>query len=132
MNGPAIFTFTLKVVPQTVKRLLERCGRTMDQVDYFVFHQANRFMLDHLRAKMKIPTERFAVCLEHCGNTVSSTIPIALDDARARRLVAPGDIVMLVGFGVGLSWAATMIEIPTAPFWTHAEASGPQPIAPHA
>jgi 3-oxoacyl-[acyl-carrier-protein] synthase III len=111
MNGPEIFNFTLRVVPATFKQLLEKTGLQLAQVDYFVFHQANKFMLDRLQAKLKIPAEKFCLYLETCGNTVSSTIPIALEYACREGYVKPGNKVMLVGFGVGYSWAATMIQI---------------------
>jgi 3-oxoacyl-[acyl-carrier-protein] synthase-3 len=110
MNGPEIFTFTLNAVPQAVKNLLERAGKGIDDIDLFVFHQANRFMLDHLRDRLKIPKEKFVVAMSHCGNTVSSTIPIALRDAANQQLLHPGQLVMLVGFGVGYSWGATLIR----------------------
>jgi 3-oxoacyl-[acyl-carrier-protein] synthase-3 len=116
MNGPEIFTFTLRAVPQAVHALLARTGRTVDDVDLFVFHQANRYMLDHLRTKLKIPPEKFVFALTHCGNTVSSTIPIALKEAIDDGVLAPGRLVMLVGFGVGYSWGATLIRsAPWAP-----------------
>jgi 3-oxoacyl-[acyl-carrier-protein] synthase-3 len=73
-------------------------------------------MLDHLRAKLKIPREKFYVWLESCGNTVSSTIPIALKHAIADGRLRPGQTVMLVGFGVGYSWGATLLEWPTLGF----------------
>jgi 3-oxoacyl-[acyl-carrier-protein] synthase-3 len=111
MNGPEIFNFTLKAVPESVNSLLAKSGKAIQDVDYFVFHQANRFMLDRLRAKMKLPEEKFCVELENCGNTVSSTIPIALERAMERGVVREGARVMLVGFGVGYSWAATMVGI---------------------
>jgi 3-oxoacyl-[acyl-carrier-protein] synthase-3 len=111
MNGPEIFNFTLKVVPRTVKQLLEKASLDLEEVDYFVFHQANKFMLDHLRNKLKLPPEKFCLYLETCGNTVSSTIPIALENALQQGTIRSGDKVMLVGFGVGLSWAATLIEV---------------------
>jgi 3-oxoacyl-[acyl-carrier-protein] synthase III len=110
MNGPEIFTFTLRAVPQAVKELLARTGQTIDDVDRFVFHQANRYMLDHLRVKLQIPAEKFVVSLSHCGNTVSSTIPIALKEAAGDGQLRPGMLVMLVGFGVGYSWGATLIR----------------------
>jgi 3-oxoacyl-[acyl-carrier-protein] synthase-3 len=110
MNGPEIFTFTLRTVPSAVKKLLARAEKTIDDVDLFVFHQANRFMLHHLRDALKIPDEKFVVALSHCGNTVSSTIPIALKEAAGRDLLPPGRLVMLVGFGVGYSWGATLIR----------------------
>ena len=112
MNGAEIFSFTLKTVPAAVTRLLQLATAGLDDIDYFVFHQANRFMLEQLRKKINIPTGKFCVDLENTGNTVSSTIPIALESALARGDIRPGSRVMLVGFGVGLSWAATLIEIP--------------------
>jgi 3-oxoacyl-[acyl-carrier-protein] synthase III len=111
MNGPEIYTFTLRVVPAMVKGVLEKSGLDASKVDRFIFHQANKFMLDHLRNKLAIPAEKFSLHLEHCGNTVSSTIPIALEHDRSEGLVRTGDKIMLVGFGVGLSWAATLVEI---------------------
>jgi 3-oxoacyl-[acyl-carrier-protein] synthase-3 len=110
MNGPEIFTFTLRAVPQAVRDLLARSEKTIDDMDLFVFHQANRYMLDHLRTKLQIPAEKFVLALSHCGNTVSSTIPIALRDAASRGEMRPGMLVMLVGFGVGYSWGATLVH----------------------
>jgi 3-oxoacyl-[acyl-carrier-protein] synthase III len=110
MNGPEIFNFTLKVVPDVVKRTLVRAGLEQDDIDLFVFHQANRYMLEHLRKKLAVPHEKFVVALEHCGNTVSSTIPIALCEARRAGRLIPGARLMLVGFGVGYSWGATVIR----------------------
>jgi len=111
MNGPEIFSFTLRAVPRAVKELLTRAQRTIDDVDLFVFHQANRYMLDHLRDRLQIPTEKFVMALSHCGNTVSSTIPIALKEAFSRQQLPPGRLVMLVGFGVGYSWGATLVNL---------------------
>ena len=110
MNGPEIFNFTLKAVPDAVQKLLARSGRDLGSVDYFVFHQANRFMLDKLRAKLGIDLSRFSLALESCGNTVSSTIPIAIEQAQASGAVQPGTNLLVVGFGVGYSWAAAMMR----------------------
>ncbi len=110
MNGPEIFTFTLRAVPQAVHDLLARAETTIDAVDLFVFHQANRYMLEHLRQKLQIPADKFVIALRNCGNTVSSTIPIALTDASATQQLRRSQRVMLVGFGVGYSWGATLIH----------------------
>ena len=83
MDGPEIFSFTLKAVPQSVHKLLDKARLDLGQIDWFVFHQANRFMLEHLRRKLAIPAEKFVYALSDCGNTVSSTIPIALSRAEA-------------------------------------------------
>lgn len=111
MNGPDIFSFTINTVPKLVKDCLHKNKLQMDDVDMFIFHQANKYILDFLRKKIKIPKEKFYVDLEETGNTVSSTIPIALKQCKDKSLVKDGSKIMLVGFGVGLSWAATIIEL---------------------
>jgi 3-oxoacyl-[acyl-carrier-protein] synthase-3 len=111
MNGAEIFNFTIRTVPAVVSQLLQKAGMELEEVDFFVFHQANKFMLDHLRKKLRIPPEKFCINMESYGNTVSSTIPMALEIARAQGQVRTGDKVMLVGFGVGYSWAATMLNL---------------------
>jgi 3-oxoacyl-[acyl-carrier-protein] synthase-3 len=108
MKGPEIVSFTLKAVPPAIERLLADAKLTMDDIDLFVFHQASAFILEKLRKKIGIPPERFAIKLETCGNTVSSTIPIALEDQLGAQ--AGERLAMLVGFGVGYSWAATCVR----------------------
>ena len=110
MNGTEIFNFTLRIIPETIGKLLARAGLAMDDIDLFIFHQANKFMLDHLQRKLKIPSERFWVSMDNTGNTVSSTIPIALKSALEAGKVHPGQRLMLVGFGVGYSWGATLVR----------------------
>jgi 3-oxoacyl-[acyl-carrier-protein] synthase III len=110
MDGAEIFNFTLSAVPKSVEMLLSKAGVGFDQVDLFVFHQANKYMLEHLRKRMKIPVEKFQMSLAHCGNTVSSTLPIALKHASMEGRLPPGALVMLVGFGVGYSWGAMLVR----------------------
>jgi 3-oxoacyl-[acyl-carrier-protein] synthase III len=110
MNGPEVFVFTANRVPALVENVLQRTGKTVCDIDLFVFHQANRYLLEHLRQKIGIPPEKFYLSLEDCGNTVSSTIPIALKRASMERAVRFGDVVLLAGFGVGYSWAGTVIR----------------------
>jgi len=111
MNGAEVFNFAMKTVPGAMEQLLQKCALTLDQVDLVVLHQANKFMLQRLRAKMKIPAEKFWLDMENCGNTVSSTIPIALETAMEQGRLRSGNRVALVGFGVGYSWGANMIEV---------------------
>ncbi len=110
MNGGEIFVFTLQAVPAAVQTLLAKANLTAEAIDLYVFHQANKYMLDHLRKSMDIPAEKFVIHMAHCGNTVSSTIPIALYEARQSGQLRPGMRVMLVGFGVGYSWGATIVQ----------------------
>jgi 3-oxoacyl-[acyl-carrier-protein] synthase-3 len=111
MNGPEIFNFTLQSVPPLMNQILEKSGLTINDIDQYVFHQANRFMLERLRKKLKISEDKFCINLEQYGNTVSSTIPMALEIACQDGQVKPNDQVMLVGFGVGYSWAAALARI---------------------
>jgi 3-oxoacyl-[acyl-carrier-protein] synthase-3 len=110
MDGAEVFTFTLASVPAAIEQLLDKASLSLNSIDLFVFHQANKYMLDHLQKKIKIPDEKFVVSMSHCGNTVSSTIPIALKDAALQGRVAPEALIMLVGFGVGYSWGATLLR----------------------
>jgi len=111
MNGAEVFNFAMRRIPPAMDQLLESCGLNLEQVDLVVLHQANKFMLERLRGKMKIPPDKFWIDMANCGNTVSSSIPIALESARKQDRIKPGDRVALIGFGVGYSWSATMIEI---------------------
>ena len=110
MNGPEIFSFTLNAVPKSVTELLSREQLMLSDIDLFVFHQANQYMLEHLRKKIGIPSEKFVRAMDFCGNTVSSSIPIALKQTQTLKGLSDLRNVMLVGFGVGYSWAASMIN----------------------
>ena len=110
MDGPEIFTFTLKAVPALVSATLKKADATIGDVDFFVFHQANQYMLESLRRKIGIPKEKFLTSFENCGNTVSSTIPIVLADKAEQGVLRPGHRLMLVGFGVGYSWGANLLH----------------------
>lgn len=111
MNGPEIFNFTLRTVPQVMDKLLEKCGCAIEDIDYVIPHQANKFMLERLQRRLKIPAEKFHIDLETTANTVSSTIPVALESAMREGRVKAGDRVALIGFGVGYSWAATVVRV---------------------
>jgi 3-oxoacyl-[acyl-carrier-protein] synthase III len=110
MDGAEIFTFTLSAVPECVTRLTDRAGCGIDDIDLFVFHQANRYMLEHLRKRLKLPAEKFLIEMSHCGNTGSSSIPIVLREAVRNGRLRAGMKVMLVGFGPGYSWGAALLR----------------------
>jgi 3-oxoacyl-[acyl-carrier-protein] synthase-3 len=109
MNGPEIFTFTSNSVPELILQTAEKNGITKDKIDLFVFHQANEFMLKHLRKKTEIPEDKFFIYLKECANTVSSTIPIALKEAIKLNKIKSGNKCLLAGFGVGYSWGGTIL-----------------------
>ena len=108
MHGGNVFNFTADVVPPMVEELLQKSGLTQEEIDLWVFHQANKYMINYLRKLLDIDKERFYLYMEHVGNTVSSTIPIALVEARKEDKLHGN--VLLAGFGVGLSWGGVMLN----------------------
>jgi 3-oxoacyl-[acyl-carrier-protein] synthase-3 len=110
MNGPAILEFTIRRIPPVVAELLQRAEITLDDVRWVVLHQANEYMLRYLQKKLKVPDAKFAVHFAHCGNTVSSTIPIVIQHLADEGSLAKDDLVVTVGFGVGYSWGAALVR----------------------
>jgi 3-oxoacyl-[acyl-carrier-protein] synthase-3 len=110
MRGSEIFLFTMRVIPQCINKLLNRVGLVIENIDLFVFHQASKFVIDSLAQKMFLDKGKVFINYDYFGNTVSASIPIALKDAELKGRLKEGDTVMLVGFGVGLSWGATLVR----------------------
>jgi len=110
MDGTEIFNFTLEMVPKLVIETLEKNNLTKDEVDMFIFHQANKYMLNFLMKKTKIPPEKFYLYMNKVGNTVSSTIPIAMYEALKEGKIISGQKVLIAGFGVGYSWAGNILQ----------------------
>lgn len=111
MNGSAVFNFTLEVVPPLVSSVIQKNSLQPDEIDYYVFHQANKFMLNTIRKICMIPKEKFYINLEETGNTVSSTILIGLKDCIDTHKITSGMHVLLAGFGVGLSWGGVVLTM---------------------
>ncbi len=110
MKGPKIFTFAVENIPSLIKDTLEKNKLTMDDIDLFVFHQASSYMLNYLKNLCNIPDEKFFMEMKDIGNTVSASIPIALKLASDKGKIKKGNKVMVVGFGVGYSWGAGILE----------------------
>jgi 3-oxoacyl-[acyl-carrier-protein] synthase-3 len=109
MNGTEIFRFALQVVPQTVKLLLERAHLTKEDIDFAILHQANRYMLDQLTERIQFPPAKVPYEFADVGNTVSSTIPIVLERMVEKQALRSGHRLLLIGFGVGYSWAGGLV-----------------------
>lgn len=109
MNGGAIFNFTLDIVPTMIKDILIKNKLENKDIDYYVFHQANKFMLSTIRKICIIPKDKFYINLKNTGNTVSSTILIGLKDNLDNNVIHSNMKVMISGFGVGLSWGGTIL-----------------------
>jgi 3-oxoacyl-[acyl-carrier-protein] synthase-3 len=111
MNGPEIFNFTIEAVPVLINQVLQKNKTSLDDIDFVIFHQANQYMLQYLRELIGVDENKFYVDMAETGNTVSATIPIALEKCLKEGRVKPGDRVLLAGFGVGYSYGATIITI---------------------
>ena len=110
MNGSEVFNFSVEKAPELVNTLLEQSNLELDDIDLFVFHQANQIILETIGRKLKIPKEKIVIELENTGNTVSSTIPIALQKAIESGQCKRGDKILIAGFGVGFSWGGSIID----------------------
>ena len=110
MNGAAIYTFTLTKIPKLFNEILELNKMTIDDIDVCIFHQANKFVLDAIQRKLKIPDHKMHRSYEEFGNTVSSTIPIGIKIEQNLKEEDKKKTALILGFGVGLSWAGTIIK----------------------
>ncbi|GHS96028.1 3-oxoacyl-ACP synthase [Synergistales bacterium] len=110
MNGPEVLKFSLEVAPSCFNEILSLNGVTINSIDWVVVHQASLMLLERVRDTLGIPHEKFVIDIENYGNTVSSTIPVALSDLKVSGRLEPGNKIALMGFGVGLSWGGVVIH----------------------
>jgi 3-oxoacyl-[acyl-carrier-protein] synthase-3 len=110
MNGREVFKFATRVLVSSAEAVLEECGRTVDEVDVYVPHQANVRIIDHARKKLGIPEERTVVDVDRYGNTSSGSIPLALADAKREGRLQEGRLLLMTGMGAGLTWGSGLIE----------------------
>jgi 3-oxoacyl-[acyl-carrier-protein] synthase-3 len=112
MDGRGVVEFTLREAPRAVLAVCAKAGVALDTVDVVVPHQASALVLDGIRERLGLTQARFLVDMEETGNTVSSSIPIALANAARSGRIKPGMRVLLIGFGIGLSWGAALVRLP--------------------
>ncbi len=110
MNGREVFKFATRVLVSSAAKVLEECGRDVDDVDVYVPHQANVRIIDHASRKLGIPDEKVVVNVDRYGNTSSGSIPLALADAQAEGRLEQGRLVLMTGMGAGLTWGSGLIE----------------------
>jgi len=118
MNGREVYKFATRVMVSSAEAVLAECGKTIDEVDVYVPHQANKRIIDHAVAKLGVPYERTVVNVDRFGNTSSGSIPLALADARADGRLRDGALVLMTGMGAGLTWGSALLE------WTASPTSG--------
>jgi 3-oxoacyl-[acyl-carrier-protein] synthase-3 len=110
MDGPALISFAVAEIPILIDDILHAARLQREDIHLFLLHQATRKMMEQLHERLELTEEQLPILLEHCGNTVSSTIPILIDDLRCKGRLTARRKNMLVGFGVGWSWAGCVWE----------------------
>jgi 3-oxoacyl-[acyl-carrier-protein] synthase-3 len=110
MNGREVFKFATRVLVSSAEAVLGECGRTIQDVDVYVPHQANVRIIEHARQRLGIPEEKTVIDVDRFGNTSSGSIPLALADAKADGRLRAGQLVLMTGMGAGLTWGSGLIE----------------------
>ena len=110
MAGQEVFKFAIKVIPESINAILEKTNLTLDEIDYVVCHQANYRIIKNVYRKMKSSEDKFYMNLQEYGNTSAASIPLALGEMNEKGMLRPGDKIICVGFGGGLTWGATLME----------------------
>ena len=111
MEGQNVFRFAVSTIPATVEALLEKTGKTLDEVDWVVCHQANQRIIDASVRRLGVPAEKFYKNLDRYANTSAASIPLALAEMKESGKLTSGQRVILVGFGGGLTWAGIMLRV---------------------
>ena len=110
MNGGNVFLFSLSRVPETIEKNLNKSNLSINDIDLFIFHQASKYVIDSISKKLQIPTNKMYNNYSEIGNTVSATIPIALKEAKEKKLIKNKNLIMMIGFGVGYSWGSCILR----------------------
>jgi 3-oxoacyl-[acyl-carrier-protein] synthase III len=110
MNGREVFKFATRVMVSSAEAVLAECGRTIDEVDVYVPHQANKRIIDYAVGKLGVSPEKTVVNVDRYGNTSSGSIPLALADARSSGMLTEGALVLMTGMGAGLTWGSALVE----------------------
>jgi 3-oxoacyl-[acyl-carrier-protein] synthase-3 len=110
MDGQEVFKFAVKTVPEAIHTVLSESGTQIEEIKYFILHQANYRIFESIAKRLKVPMEKFPTNLERFGNTSAATVPILLDEMNREGKIQRGDKIVLAGFGAGLTWGATLLE----------------------
>jgi 3-oxoacyl-[acyl-carrier-protein] synthase-3 len=110
MNGREVFRFATRIMVYSAEQILAECGKTVDDVDVYIPHQANKRIIDYAVGKLGIPSEKTVVNVDRFGNTSSGSIPLGLTDARAEGRLHDGTLILMTGMGAGLTWGSALIE----------------------
>jgi 3-oxoacyl-[acyl-carrier-protein] synthase-3 len=124
MNGSNVFNFTIRTIPPLIRDTLQIAGLEADAVDYYIFHQSNRFIMNHLVKKLGLPAERAPIILDQFGNTGGPSVPLTITQGALERPADRALRLMLLGYGVGLSWGSALVDLDPSARLTHCEWTG--------
>lgn len=110
MNGKEIFQFAIRIMIKSISQVLNKSNLSIDDIDYIIPHQANIRIIDYVARKLKIKREKFIINLDRFGNTSAASIPLALNEAHKKKMFCPGDQIIMVAFGGGLTWGAALLN----------------------
>lgn len=110
MNGQEVYKFAVSTVPQSIQKVVKLAGLTIEEIDYFVLHQANIRIIQSVAKRLKVPIEKCPISLDHCGNISAASVPILLDEINQKGMLKKGNKVVLSGFGAGLTWGSAVVE----------------------
>jgi len=116
MNGREVYKFATRIMVYSAEQILAECGKTVDDVDVYIPHQANKRIIDYAAGKLGIPAEKTVVNVDRFGNTSSGSIPLAMTDARVEGRLQDGALILMTGMGAGLTWGSALLE------WTNGRA----------
>ena len=125
MNGANVFNFTIKAVPPLIQETLHLANRSIDEVDYYVLHQSNRFIIKHLIATCGLPEDRVPIVLDRFGNPGGPSVPLTVTQGLVGEAGRRPLWLMLIGYGVGLSWGAALVRLPGNAAILHVEHESP-------
>jgi 3-oxoacyl-[acyl-carrier-protein] synthase-3 len=128
MNGPNVFNFTIKRVPALIDDTLTAAGLTRDQLDYIIFHQSNQFIMRHLFKKAQLPNGKMPMILDRFGSAGGPSVPLTITQGQLNRPQDRALKLLLLGYGVGLSWGSAMIELPPDAILDHVVMDAPSPV----
>lgn len=111
MSGQEVYKFVCSTIPNNIQNMIEESDKSIEDIDLFIFHQANKRIIESVAKRLNVDKEKFYINLQKYGNTSSASIPIALDEVIRKQLVGKGDLIVLSGFGGGLTWGSTLIEL---------------------
>ena len=110
MDGQEVYKFAVSKVPDSIKQVLAEANLEVDDIKYFILHQANIRIIQSVAKRLKVSEDRFPISLDHCGNISAGSVPILLDEVNEKGMLQKGDKIVMAGFGAGLTWSACVME----------------------